>query len=255
MWSSTSDLPRADSLAREILKVEQQLYPGSDGEAYAHSRLATIAAKEGRHDVAEAEFRAGLVILQKTLDPTHDRIYSELRNLGVTVARRGRVEEGLQLLDSAYQRGIAKHGKDAIGPGYIGGQRGYVLLWLGRNAEAASAIHEAARVITSFAEAGHPYRIDVAYWQGILAYSQGNYREAVLHLSTALELPADEAADTTPGRAQIACALGTALVKVGRTEVARPILRRTCPVFDRHAAEQPRVNRWSKEARTRLNIH
>jgi tetratricopeptide (TPR) repeat protein len=249
------DLPRAESLARQILAINQKMYPGTDGEAFAHSRIGTIAAKQGRADVAEAEFRAGLVILQKTLAPNHDRIWSELRNLGVAIARQGRREEGLLLLDSAYRMGVRNRGNDAVGPGYVGGQKGYVLLWMGRTPEAAAAINEAYRVITRFADPGHPYRTDAALWKGMLAYAQGNYRESVSQFSAALEQPPEEQVpDSQPGRAQLACALGTALVKVGRTAEARPLLQRACPVFDRRAAEQPLLNQWSREARASLSI-
>ncbi len=251
---NTADLERADSMARVILRDHQRFFPGKDGEAFAHSRLGSIAAKMGRHDVAETEFRAGLEILRQSVDPAHERIWSELRNLGVTVARRGRIDEGLSLLDSAYRRGVADRGKDAVGPAYILGQRGYVLLWSGRNAEAASAINEAARVVLNFSSEGHPYRPDVLFWQGLLAYAQGDYRESVAKFSSSLEQPSGDLLDTMPYRAQIGCALGTALVKVGRNGEAKPLLARTCPVFDRHAAEQPLLGQWSRNARARLGI-
>ncbi len=252
---STDQLDRADSIARVILAIQKRMSPGTDGEAFSHSRLGTLAAKRGRHDVAEQEFRAAVEILRKTVDPNHDRIWSELRNVGVTVARRGRLDEALALLDSAYRRGVANRGKDAVGPAYVEGQRGYVLLWAGRKAEAATAINEAARVILNIAPEGHPYRIDVLFWQGLLAYAEGNYRESVAKFSASLEQPTEATSDTTPGRAQYTCALATALVKLGRKEEARPLLQRTCPIFDRHAAEQPLLKRWSWEARASLGIH
>ncbi len=134
------------------------------------------------------------------------------------------------------------------------GQRGYLLLWLGRRAEAERAIQDAARVIEAGTSKAHRYRIDVAYWLALLALDAGNDAEAVSQFSAALERSSDEAADTMPKRAQFACGLGTALARAGRATEARPLLVRACPVFDRHAAEQPILEKWSRDARVRLGI-
>jgi tetratricopeptide (TPR) repeat protein len=238
-----------------MLRLQHRLAPGSDGEAFAHSRLATLLAAQGRHAEAETEFRATIDLLRRVLDPMHERIFSELRNLGVTVARLGRLKEGLAIMDTAYRGAVARKGDHAIGPAYIGGQRGYLLLWDGRIAEASTALREAERVVFANAPADHPYLRDVNYWMGMLAYYQHNYPEAVKRMSAALEVPTEQPADTIPHRAAIACGLGMALAKVGRTAEAVPLLRRTCPVFDKHAAEQPQMNRWSREVRSQLGIH
>jgi serine/threonine-protein kinase len=251
---AAGELQQADSLARQILATVHRLYPGTDGEAFAHSRLANILASEGRHADAETEFRATLDILERTLAPDHDRIFNELRNLGIIIAREGRVEEGLKLVDSAYRLGLAKQGPTGVGSAYILGQRGYLLLWLGRTAEAATALHEAERVVLAGTSEGHRYRIDVAFWLGLLAMAQGDNGAAVSYMSAALEIPSEEASDTAPRRAQIGCGLGTALARAGREREAVPLLRETCPVFDRYAAEQPPLARWSREARTRLGL-
>ncbi len=248
------DFQAADSLSRDLLRSQQRLYPGSDAEAFAHARLANLLAAQGKHVEAEQEFRATLAILRHAVAPDNDRIWSELRNLGVTVARLGRVEEGYALVDSAYRMAVARQGPGAVGAAFINGQRGYLLLWLGRRAEAERAIQDAARVIEAGTSKAHRYRIDVAYWLALLALDAGNDAEAVSQFSAALERSSDEAADTMPKRAQFACGLGTALARAGRATEARPLLVRACPVFDRHAAEQPILEKWSRDARVRLGI-
>ena len=250
--SMTSDRHRADSIAREVLETVHRLSPGSAGEANSRARLATLAARDGRLGVAEAEYRTALEIYSRTLDSDHDLVTSELRNLGITIARRGRVQEGLALLDSAYHRSLAKHG-ETVGGSYINGQRGYILLWVGRADQAAPLIEAAARVVRARTPEGHPYRVEVTFWEGLLAYSRGRYSDAVSRMSSAVEL-ASETSGRPEGSPVFKCGLGTALARVGRTPEARPLLEQACPVFDRNRLEQPNLYRWSREARDRLNI-
>lgn len=252
--SATGALTEADSLSRELVQAQRRLYPGTDGEAFAHARLATLLAMQGRNAEAETEYRATLDILSRAVAPDNDRIYSELRNLGVAIARQGRVEEGLALVDSAYRMARRRQGPNGIGAAYVNGQRGYLNLWLGRMNEADSMLEAANRVIVAGTSEGHRYRVDALYWLGLLAMAQGRNVEAVEKLSAAVEIPADNPVDTLPRRAQLSCALGTALARAGRTAEARPLLARTCPIFDRYAAEQPMLETWSREVRAQLGI-
>jgi eukaryotic-like serine/threonine-protein kinase len=252
--AATGDLAGADSLAQAVLQITLRLYPGTDGAAYAYSRVATLAASQGRYDQAETAYRNALQILRQVLDPQHDRIYSEMRNLGIVMARRGRITDGLAMVDSAYRRALVKYGPDALNTGYLDGQRGYLLLWLGKKTDAAAALRHADRVIMATAREGHPYRGDINYWMGILAYSEGDFAAAASHMASALETFPEDVPDVDPARAQRACGLGTALARLGRTAEAVPQLRKACPIFDRHAQEQPLLNRWSREVRNQLGV-
>ena len=244
----------ADSLARAVLRIVVQQAPGSDEAATAYARMATLDASRGRYRESEAGYRAALEILQKVLDPLNDRIYSQMRDLGIVIARQGRVAEGLVLVDSAYRLALTKRGPDAIGPAAINGQRGYLLLWLGRTAEAEAMLQDAARVVMANAPEGHHYRADMHFWLGLVAMSKGNFAEAVSRMSSALELLPQEISEDHPGQAQVACGLGTALARLGRTREALPYLRQACPIFDPHGQEQPLLHRWSLEVRRQLGV-
>jgi serine/threonine-protein kinase len=252
--ASVGDWEGADSLARALLEINHRLYPGSDGEAFAYARLAGQAAARGRDQEAETNYRKALEIMRPVLSPGHDRIYSELRNLGIVIARQGRVAEGLAVVDSAYRLARAKRGPDVPGVAFINGQRGYLLQWLGRTTEAAVALHDAERVIMTASPAGHPYRSDVNYWLGLLAYGEGNFAESASRMASALELRPEEASDTTPAWASVSCGLGIALARLGRTQEALPRLRTACPIADHLPRVQPLLNRWSREVRQELGV-
>lgn len=250
---NTSELEAADTLAREVLRLSLQTAPNADGTASAYSRVANVDAARGRNHEAEVEFRAGLDILRRTVDPNHDLITSEMRNLGIAIARQGRVEQGLALVDSAYRRALVKHGPSGRQTAYLNGQRGYLLQWLGRTEEADTAIRNAATVLEASEQ--NPVALSgPEYWMGILELGRGNPAEAVSRMSSALEMLAPEIGPGNSGRAQVDCGLGTALARAGRTEEALPHLKQACPIFDQHSFEQPLLHRWSVDARRRLGI-
>jgi eukaryotic-like serine/threonine-protein kinase len=244
----------ADSMARDILEIHRRLYPRSEGEAMAHSRLATIAASQGHDAEAEREYRAALQQFEGALSPENGRTISELRNLGIIIARQGRVAEGYALVDSAFRLARRQSGPEAVGVGYLNAQRGYLLQWQGRLGEARTALEEGERVVTRAAPPGHRYRADINYWQGLLAYGSGDYQGAVERMNRALELLPREATDTAPDRAGAGCALGVSLARAGRQSEARGWLERVCPVFDRVPEVQPLLARWSREVRRELGI-
>jgi len=186
-----------------------------------------------------------VALLQAGLAPSNGLIDNAQRNLAVIVAQRGRVVEGLALLDSSIVRSRAR---SVPGAAYQTGQRVPMLLQLDRVGEAwRDAVYADSVLRTRYPEDDwHLGEAD--RWVGLAAFARGDYRIAAARFGAALEIRRQDRADTTFGPAQMACALGSALEALGRREEALRLLRQACPIHDAGAVPDPLIAKWGRAA-------
>lgn len=238
--------------AESLLRQAAALTPASDkspGRASDTEGLALTAAHQGRLEAAEAGLRTTLVILKGAVAEDHWRIDNTMRNLGLVVVARGRVAEGLALLDSAIVRARVRDSL-AEGYGYMIGQRVIPLLRLGRPAEAAEAMRESARIVRAAVPAGHASLSTVALWQGQLALVRGDASDAEAHFRDALRRLKTNLPEQHPSVAGAACLLGVALVNQGQIAEGSRQLETACPVYRRWGLADSLALTWSRQALT-----
>jgi serine/threonine-protein kinase len=245
------DWDDAETLAREVVARAPRAGTGGPGPGDAE-KLALIAAHRGRLDEAEAGLRASLATLRGMVAAGHPLVDNTLRNLGLIVVARGRVAEGLALLDSAVARARGRDGPRATGYGYMTGQRVMPLLRLGRVAEAAAAARESERVLRAALPDGHVYLADLARWHGEVALARGDAIGAEPHFRDALRRVAVQLPPRHPKASGASCLLGVALVRQGRSDEGRPGVDQACRRYARWGLADSLTLRWSRQARAAL---
>jgi tetratricopeptide (TPR) repeat protein len=207
---------------------------------------ALIAAHRGRLAEAEAGLREVVAIHRRLLAPNHDRTSNALRNLGLVIAARGRVAEGLAVLDSA----IAGVRAGAHGPNqaeaYMVAQRVPLLLQLGRADEANAAAQEAWRTLEAMSSPGDILRADAIFWRGMVAFTQRDTSTAGLFEQAAAVLATQYDADH-PVLARARCALGAARVRDGSAADAT-VFEQACTTHARWGLADPLVVAWGRTA-------
>jgi tetratricopeptide (TPR) repeat protein len=219
--SGLGDWPAAERLTREVIARGERGGPRA-GRAVDAEGLALLAAHQGRLAEAEAGLRTSLAQSRARLAPDHWRIDNTLRNLGHVVTARGRVAEGLTILDSAVARARGRAGgADSKGYGGMVGQRVIALIRLGRLAEAEAAVRESDRALRAAVPQGHHYFADLARWKGLVAFAGADAAAAEPHFRESLRLMARRLPPRHPTVAGVDCMLGVALVRQGRVDEGR----------------------------------
>ena len=144
----------------------------------AHEALALTLVAEAKADSAEVYEREALRLFRAGAAPEHWRIWSAQRNLAIIVAARGRVDEGLALLDSAIAAATA--GPDSKeGAGYLIAQRVPFLIRLKRLTDASRSIAVAERQLGTSAAVTPSHRADVNRYAGMVDLANGDAARAV----------------------------------------------------------------------------
>jgi hypothetical protein len=200
---------------------------------------------EAKADSAEAYERDALRLFRAGAAPEHWRIWSAQRNLAIIVAARGRVEEGLALLDSAIAAATA--GPDSKeGAGYLIAQRVPFLIRLRRLADASRSIAVAERQLGASAAVTPSHRADVNRYAGMLDLANGDAERAVRRFRVAVSLT-EPRGDTAKGAGINSCLLGVGLARLRRGEEARPLLDRPCAAYISRGLPDPLVVQWIAE--------
>jgi eukaryotic-like serine/threonine-protein kinase len=243
---------RALSIATEVLDVAKRQTTAGHGLAIATERVALIAINiPGRLALADSMSRAALAIYRATVAPDHPLVASSMRNVAIILAQRGRVAEGLALLDSAIA--MRQLASDTSGWRYATGQRVPMLVALGR-AEEAGKSAAFSRDARSSLPAGSD-RVGLIDWQsGLAAMAAGRTDEAVRHFSEVVEADAGQETGTLRGWRMIMarCALGAALEKQGNLSEARVHLREACPKLAGWGRADLSVLEWGRAAVARI---
>jgi serine/threonine-protein kinase len=242
---ATGQLARAESLARAI---QRELPPNAPGgtDAIDEERLALLAAMQGRLEEAEVTMRRSLANLERRFAPRHWRRANSVRNLAVMVTARGRLREGLTLMDSAIS--LVDSSADGSYAG-MAGQRGRMLVRLGRFHEARRALQFADSAIRDAYPAGHQYHGDVTQWMGELAFAEGDVVEAIATFERAVEHRRSRLPRTGPMVSESVCSLGAARRRLAESvAVTDSVARAACGRYAQWGMPSPLVLNWARQA-------
>jgi len=235
-------LAEAESLQRAEVALETRLKGSAVAEGMAREALALTFYDERRADSAESEERAALEAFRAGAAPEHWRIWSAQRNLAIIVAARGRVADGLALLDSAVA--VARTGPGlGTEAGYLTAQRIPFLLRLGRVGDASQAVATSERILGTSAVVSSAHRADVDRYAGMVALASGDAKLAADRFRAAVTLaePPDKP-ETAPGINS--CLLGVSLARLGRFAEAQPLLDKPCTAYASHGIPDPLIEGW-----------
>ena len=243
-------LAEAESMQRAEVALETRLNGSAVSRGMAHEALALTFYAERRADSAESEERAALEALRSGAAPEHWRIWSAQRNLAIMLAARGRVADGLALLDSAIA--LAGAGRDSSTEvGYLTAQRIPFLLRLQRATEASQAVALSERMLGTSPAVSRSHRADVHRYAGMVALATGNAQLAADRFRSAVNLvePPDKP-ETVPDIHS--CLLGVSLARLGRSAEARPLLDKPCTAYASHGMPDALIMEWISAARRQM---
>ena len=248
---SSGQLARAESLQREAVALEDRLRGPAAVRGMAREELALTLASMGRADSAELYERDALRLFRSGVAPDHWRIWSAVRNLAFIAAARGRVAQGLALLDSAVVlAGVGPDSAEQVG--YLAAQRAPFLLRLGRVSEAARAVAFAeARLGRGSASVSRAHRADVYRYAGMVELARGDAARAAARFRAAVALTeSGKGPEVRPGLHS--CLLGVSLARLGQLAEARPLLHQPCSDYQARALPDALILEWIASARAQL---
>ena len=245
-------LAEAESMQRAAVALETRLNGSSVSRGMAREALALTFFAEHRADSAESEERAALDEMRAGAAPEHWRIWSAERNLAIIVAARGRVADGLALLDSAIA--LARTGRDSSTEvGYLTAQRIPFLLRLDRLADASQAVAASERMLGASARVSSSHRADVDRYAGMVALASGDAQRAADRFRTAVALvEPPEKPETVPDIHS--CLLGVSLARLGRSAEAKPLLDKPCTAYASRGIPDALIMGWISDARRKLGF-
>ena len=244
---SVGQLSQAEAMQRAAVAVEDRLHGSPLTAGMAREALALTFVAEAKADSAEEYEREALRLFRAGAAPEHWRIWSAERNLAFIVAARGRVGEGLALLDSAIAAATA--GPDSKeGAGYLIAQRIPFLLRLKRLTDAARSLAAAERQLGASAAVTAAHRADVNRYAGMVDLANGDAAAAVKRFRVAVSL-AKPPGDTASVQGINWCLLGVGLARLGRRDEARPLLGKPCTAYKSRGLPDPLVVEWISAAR------
>ena len=179
-WRSTwlGNCREAEAMQRAAVALEDRLHGSALTAGMAHEALALTLVAESKADSAEVYEREALRLFRAGAAPEHWRIWSAQRNLAIIAAARGRVDEGLALLDSAIAAATA--GPDSKeSAGYLIAQRVPFLIRLKRLTDASRSIAVAERQLGASAAVTPSHRADVNRYAGMVDLANGDAARAV----------------------------------------------------------------------------
>jgi tetratricopeptide (TPR) repeat protein len=240
-------LPEAESMQRAAVALEERLRGSALTRGLAHEALALTMVAEGRADSADVHEREALRLFRLGAAPEHWRIWSAQRNLAFISAGRGRVEDGLVLLDSAIATASAGHDA-AERSAYLVAQRIPFLLRLKRLPEASRAVALAEQRLGTSTAVTPAHRADVDRYAGMLDLALGNTARAVdrFRIAVSLAEPVGDPA-TKPGISS--CLLGVALARTGRMAEGRPLIDGACEAYTSRGLPDPLIVEWISAVR------
>jgi tetratricopeptide (TPR) repeat protein len=244
---ATGEYQRAEVIARSLLERRERAgMTESPRMASTIGAVAMLAAHQGRLEQAETMLRKALAMFGRVQDPAHVSNQNALRDLGLVISARGRVADGLELLDSALVLARAHEGGGQAS--YIQGQRIPALLRMGRLAEAKAALAAAEASFNGGGPPTRPRRLDVESWAGAVALARGDAPHAAVRFANALHGYRALYAPTHHKVAGSECGLGIALATQRRFEEAAPLLQSGCPVYEQWGMAEPFLVEWGQQA-------
>jgi tetratricopeptide (TPR) repeat protein len=238
---------QAESLQRVELAVESRRRGSLPTRGMAEEALALTLAKVGRIDSAVVHERAALTAFRGGMGLENWRIWSAQRNLALLESVKGRLTEGLALLDTAID--LARAGPDGrTEAGYLMAQRAPILIRLGRLRDAAQSIASAEHELGTSAAVTRAHRADVERYAGVVELALGHAARAADRFRSAVALVESGSSPRSPP-ATNSCLLGVALVRVGMLAEAAPLVGGPCTVALARGPNDPLVVEWIAKAR------
>jgi serine/threonine-protein kinase len=240
-------LALAESLQRVMIATDDHIHGPVEERGVEREALALTLAAEGRIDSAERIEREALAFFRAGMAPGHWRIWSAVRNIAFLAAAKGRVADGLALLDSAIA--ISSTGPDsAESPAYLTAQRVPFLLRLGRTADAAGAIATAEARLGRSTSVTAAHRADVHRYAGMIDLATGHPERAAARFRAAVALT--ESPDERGRSPDLhSCLLGVALTEIGQVPEATPMLGEPCSHYMSRGMADPLIVEWIARAR------
>ena len=239
---AAGQLSEAEAMQRAAVAMEKRLHGSALTAGAAYEALALTLVDEAKGDSAEVYEREALRLFKAGAAPEHWRIWSAQRNLSIIVAARGRLEEGLALLDSAIAAATAgPESKESAA--YLTAQRVPFLIRMNRLTDASRSIVLAERQLGSSPAVTRSHRADVNRYAGMLDLANGDVASAVRRFRIAVSL-AESATDASTFASIHSCLLGIGLARLGRGEEARPLLDKSCAAYTSGGLPDPLVVSW-----------
>jgi non-specific serine/threonine protein kinase/serine/threonine-protein kinase len=239
---AAGQLSEAEAMQRAAVAMEKRLHGSALTAGAAYEALALTLVDEAKGDSAEVYEREALRLFKAGAAPEHWRIWSAQRNLSIIVAARGRLEEGLALLDSAIAAATAgPESKESAA--YLTAQRVPFLIRMNRLTDASRSIVLAERQLGSSPAVTRSHRADVNRYAGMLDLANGDVASAVRRFRIAVSL-AESATDASTFASIHSCLLGIGLARLGRSGEARPLLDTSCAKYASRGLPDPLVVSW-----------
>jgi tetratricopeptide (TPR) repeat protein len=239
------DYPDAERLARDVLeKRRAEVTRNGSAIASAEERVALIRASRGFLEESEQGLRSSLRLQRATPTPSSLSIARTRLGLGVVVALRGRLSEGLAQLDSA-ELGFQRDGgvKDAL---FVTLYRAFLHSSSGE-AEAAAALVRRVEKPYRAAYADEPPKLAMLDdMLGMTALAEARPETALAHFSEAAERRRSRLPPLHPEIAGSACGRAVALVQLERVAEARPALRDACSRYARYGLHSRALVQWAE---------
>jgi tetratricopeptide (TPR) repeat protein/predicted Ser/Thr protein kinase len=219
-----------EQYARALQIREQTFGPSHPSVAMIHNNLGIVLESKGDHVEARGQHERALAIWEATLDPDHPNLALSRHNLAITLALGGEHERARR----EYERSLAinetslgaSHPRTALVHAHLGSE----LMYLG-DPERARDHYEKARAI--WRERHGTEHPDYAYALALLgdwSRDQGDWAQALDHHTQALAIReralGSEAAEVADSLASV----GVLHVRVDRSDLARPLLRRALDI-------------------------
>jgi tetratricopeptide (TPR) repeat protein len=170
---------RAESLARQALALDRQLYgPGHDRVAVALSRLGSVMQDQQRSRDADGILRESIAILRRNHPGGHPSLAHATRDLAGSLVSQERWDEA----EAAWKESAALYlrymGVGTLGYANALAWTGYVQLMRGRAGEAEHTLRRALALPKGAAAAGNPITQRTKLFLGQTLQRQGRLREA-----------------------------------------------------------------------------
>jgi len=189
--------------------------------------LGVSLANQGSLEKSEATLRRAQRIMEGLVDPDHDQVISNARNLAMVLAHRGQVDEGVQILEEIL---ASKDTADeASGAAVYQAHLSALYRWRGDTERGYQMAQVSASKQEGNWSAQDPRRAATQRMVGLAALTAGHPREAERHLTRAVELaerlsPHDTHPQIDAGR----CALGVALRETGDSAFDPTAMKASC---------------------------
>jgi serine/threonine-protein kinase len=225
MHAALGNYKRSEEVVREVIAAKRRIL-GNESVDLANSieALAGTLIDEGRYDEARELYTEALHIYENKLGPDHGNVASTNRNLGVTMALRGRPAEGVPYLDRALEIEARMRTPRGSWAPFLDMQRLFVAYAAGQTQGSVAAARLCVAEIDSLSKRpDDSYRAVARIMLANMLLDQSEVRDAEAFSRDAVNVYATYPSDN-PRLALARCMLAAVLVAEGRFDEGRQLL-------------------------------